>query len=261
MQDPDGQPPAPHLTRLMADAWPAAEQVELGEWRLRWTGGFSRRANSAVATGHPGRDLGQAVDAVETFYAERGRPARLQVSGRASPPELGGLLRRRGYREDAPTEVWVGPLSGMRGLRGGGWDLEEAGAPDDTWWAVYAGVEHGWAAGSVGDAATEAAYRGTLLRPAAPTVFVTACRDGSKACVGQGVAQGEWLCVQCVATRPEHRRRGAARAVMAALGRWGERHGCRSAYLAVLRSNAPAQALHRGAGLTPVDAYAYLCAP
>ncbi len=201
MQDPDGQPPAPHLTRLMADAWPAAEQVELGEWRLRWPGGFSRRANSAVATGHPGRDLGPAVDAVETFYAERGQPARLQVSGRASP------------------------------------------------------------AGSVGDAATEAAYRGTLLRPAAPTVFVTACRDGSKACVGQGVAQGEWLCVQCVATRPEHRRRGAARAVMAALGRWGERHGCRSAYLAVLRSNAPAQALHRGAGCTPVDAYAYLCAP
>ena len=111
---------------------------------------------------------------------ERSRPPRFQVSDRASPPELRRLLDERGYREDAPTEVWA-PLSGVCGLRGGGW-------------------------------------------------------------------------------RSEHRRRGAARAVLAALGRWGERHGCRSAHLAVLRSNAPAQALHRRAGFAPVDAYAYLCA-
>lgn len=81
MQDPDGQRSAPRLTRLMAGAWPAAEQVELGQ------------------------------------------PPRFQVSDRDGPPEPGGLLRRRGYREDAPTEVWVSSMSGMTGLRGGGWDL------------------------------------------------------------------------------------------------------------------------------------------
>jgi ribosomal protein S18 acetylase RimI-like enzyme len=59
-------------------------------------------------------------------------------------------------------------------------------------------------------------------------------------------------------TLAAHRRRGAAGAVLAALGRWGALWGCQRAHLAVMRANTAAQSLYRSAGFRPVASYSYL---
>jgi ribosomal protein S18 acetylase RimI-like enzyme len=260
MPGSDARPSALRLTHLIADAWPAAETSALGEWRLRWAWGVTRRANSVIATGHPDRALDAAVDTAEAFYAARGLATRFQLSKGAAPAALSLLLAERGYAEDARTDVITAPLAGVAVRGGAGWATAEATAPGDAWWLIYSAVEHG-SVQPAGGTDVEGAFRGTLLRPSAPTIFVTASRDGVPAAAGQGVAQGEWLGLQCVATLPEFRRTGGARAVMASLARWGERQGCRFVYLAVLRSNAAAQHLYRQAGFSAVDSYAYLCSP
>jgi ribosomal protein S18 acetylase RimI-like enzyme len=260
MPGSDARPAALRLTHLIADAWPAAETLALGEWRLRWAWGVTRRANSVIATGHPDRALDTAVDAAEAFYAGRGLATRFQLSKGAVLAELRPLLEERGYAEDARTDVMTAPLAGVAAREGAGWVTEEASAPGNPWWSIYSAVEHGSVQPAEG-ADIESALRGTLLRPSAPTIFVTASRDGVPAAAGQGVAQGEWLGLQCVATLPEFRRLGGARAVMASLARWGERRGCRFVYLAVLRSNAAARRLYRQRGFSPVGSYAYLCCP
>src|SRR5487761_37104 len=106
---------AAHLEVLMADAWRPAETVTLGAWRLRWAWGISRRANSVLAGGQPDRALGAAVDAAEAFYAARRLPARFHVSDSTAPVELRDHLARRGYSEDARTEVQAADISGMVG--------------------------------------------------------------------------------------------------------------------------------------------------
>ena len=70
-------PPAParrasltaiaRLEELCADAWPAFVDERLGAWRLRATGGFTARANSALAIGDPGLPTAAALAAVRTF--------------------------------------------------------------------------------------------------------------------------------------------------------------------------------------------------
>ena len=67
------------LERVMAEHWRPDEREDLGGWRLRAAGGFTGRANSALAVGSPGVDLGEALARVEAFYADRGLPALVAV--------------------------------------------------------------------------------------------------------------------------------------------------------------------------------------
>src|SRR3954467_345395 len=60
------------LERTMADGWRPLEVETLGGWLLRASGGFTRRGNSALALGSPGRPLDDAVAAVESWYDSRG---------------------------------------------------------------------------------------------------------------------------------------------------------------------------------------------
>ena len=51
------------LERAAAAGWRGAEEEWLGGWLLRATGGFTGRANSALATGNPGRPRDAALEA------------------------------------------------------------------------------------------------------------------------------------------------------------------------------------------------------
>src|SRR4051794_1802323 len=100
-------PPAPaqtvptaDLERVMADGWRAAEIELLGDWLLRASGGFTRRGNSALPVGSPGRPLDDAVATVEGWYAVRGLPPRVQVPLDTSAGQLTGMLTDRGWRAE-----------------------------------------------------------------------------------------------------------------------------------------------------------------
>ena len=67
------------LENLCADAWPARVDRPLGAWRLRAAGGFTGRANAALAVGDPGIPVPAALEAVRAFAAEHGVPPRVHV--------------------------------------------------------------------------------------------------------------------------------------------------------------------------------------
>jgi hypothetical protein len=56
-----------------------------GGWLLRAAGGFTGRANSALATGDPGMPLADAVGEVCRWYTVRGLPALVSL---AYPSEI-----------------------------------------------------------------------------------------------------------------------------------------------------------------------------
>ena len=82
-------PPAPprraslsaitRLEGLCADAWPALVDERLGAWRLRAAGGFTARANSALAIGDPGMPTAAALATVRAFAERHGIPPRVQA--------------------------------------------------------------------------------------------------------------------------------------------------------------------------------------
>ncbi len=191
-------------------------------WLLRSSAtATARRANSVLAFPGGGAYDERDVAAVDAHYARLGKPAVAAVLGESPEREF---------------------------LRGLGWVPESHDA--DTHFQL----------GSV--ARARRAVTGADTSSVAVTIG-----GGVATAVIPGAAQGvaayadDWVGFRGIEVEPEHRRRGLARAIMAALLEWGAERGATTAYLQVLGHNAPALALYDGLGFTTHHAYAYLTPP
>ena len=197
------------LDRLQLRAWPAAHEEMLGGWRLRFTGGVTRRANSVLPHEPAPLDIEDAIARVEAAYTERDLDSRFLVSPAASPPDLDVILAQRGYKAEAPTLVQTAvlplrPLPVAEGI-----DVE-VGDFDEAWLSAYAAAE------SLTPGEVEG-RRGIHGRIRADAGYATARVDGRLAGVGSVVVEEGWAGIHNMATAPAYQRRGTARAVLNAL--------------------------------------------
>nr|WP_240942174.1 GNAT family N-acetyltransferase [Planosporangium thailandense] len=241
------------LERVAAAGWPAPEQARLGEWLLRAASGWTARGNSALPLGDPGRTLRAAVDAVETWYADRGLPPKITV-----PDPVGGRITvevtDRGWTPAPPTLVQTAALADVTAAAGAEIEVRLDAAPPDAWLAAVAGYK-----GTLPDAARRIITGVPLARYAG--IYAP---DGSPIAVGRGViADGhpEWLGLSLVTVDPAHRRRGLGRAVVASLARWAAGAGATRAYLQVEERNTAAVAMYAPLGFRTHHAYVTWTAP
>ncbi len=227
------------VERRAIAAWPAEVAEERGGWLLRHTPGVRRRrSNSAVPPAGPPSE--PAIEELEAFYGERGRPVLVQVGPDETHRDLDTLLAARGYRVDAPTMVLTAFTADViAATREADADLAER---PDAWVDVFAELDEHDDSAQVGQK--------VISRIAAPAAFVTV-PDGGRA-FGMGIfaADGEWAGAFAMATRPDRRRQGVAEAVLGAGARWAARAGAHRLYLQVERDNAPARSLYERAGFT-----------
>jgi ribosomal protein S18 acetylase RimI-like enzyme len=235
------------LERDCADAWPAVVDQPLGQWRLRAAGGFTGRANSALTLGDPGVPLADALTVVEEFADHNGIPATAHVIS-GTPIEAG--LTAAGWRVDpdhpggTESVVMTGPLSGLTVPVPAGVRVSDV-APDD-WWPLVVGAP----------APTPAQHR--VLAGRAGVGFGTArAPDGRVIGVVRGAVVGDLLHIARLAVVPEHRRRGVAEGLLAALARWGGRGGAERCALQVTTLNAGAISLYARLGCGPHHRYRY----
>ncbi len=243
------------LEAVVAEHWRPDERVDLGGWRLRAAGGFTGRANSALAIGSPGVPLHDAVAAVEDFYRRRGLPPRVAVPHAAhvdpDEPALARELAARGWAVDTPTLVMTAALAALPGAAGvplpAGCSVATAPEPDAAWLERY----H---------------YRGTTAVPPAgrrvlvsadAQVFVRVLDGGETVAVARGSASPGWVGLTAVEVAPSHRRRGLARRLLAEVADWGRARGAVSAFLQVAAANTGARALYGAAGFSVHHAYHY----
>ncbi|MFF9629530.1 GNAT family N-acetyltransferase [Streptomyces fradiae] len=247
------------LARAQARAWQPEESRPLGQWTLRAARGFTRRANSALAVGDPGMPLDDALARVRAWYGERGLPAYVQAATGAEGTQeaLCAALEERGWRREVSAEVRIGGLAPVAdlgaGLPGGGPGPsgEAAGAsagggtgrvtlsraPDAGWLRRYQRV------GEPGPHVRNVLSTG-------PSVWFASVRGEGEVpvAIGRCVVDARWAGFMAVEVDPAHRRRGLARAVMAALAGRALEEGASAAWLQVETGNAAARALYDGMG-------------
>jgi ribosomal protein S18 acetylase RimI-like enzyme len=235
------------LEAVAAQGWRPAETGTVGGWLLRAAGGFTSRANSVLPLRSPGVPLDEALERAGAWYAERGLPLLLQVpieARRLLDAELG----ERGWPILTETHVLAAHLDVLGGA-GPAADVRLDTEPDDAWLARYRD----------GDGLDPVA-RAVLVRHER-VVFASVRDGGAVLAVGRGVVDQDWLGVSAVEVDPAQRRRGLARAVMAALWQWGREQGVRHSYLQVEADNEPALALYARLGYWPHHAYRYRAQP
>jgi N-acetylglutamate synthase len=236
-------PSVRQLEEIAYDFWCAPETEELDGWRLRFAYGVSGRANSVWPNGDGETPLAEKLDRAERWYAARGVPALFQLTAAARPAGLAEALLARGYAwRGTPVSVETARLEGVVERSSG--DAELAEEVDDAWIAMWVGTR--------GFDRVDAA-RAIATGSPGRTVFA---RIGDIA-VGRGVVVGEWLGITSMATLPDARRRGHARAILNTLARWGRDLGARRVLLQVEETNAAARGLYASAGFVQSHTYRY----
>lgn len=249
------------LDELAARATVAAEEHHLDGWWLKVADLPFRRCNAVLPPVGAGLDpaAGRVLDAVERWYAERGRRVVVQISSVDPGAEaLDALLARRGYEVEAPVHVLTCSFDGGR-------DAGAARAPDPGLRVVVregideASARH-YAAAHGGDGAARErteAYGRMMQVLAGAALGVAASVDGQPAGVGFGVLDQGWLGIFGMGTAPALRGRGVATAVVRALVAAAVERGATGAYLQVETDNPVAISLYEGLGFRRDHGYHY----
>lgn len=239
------------LEAIAVTAWPPAAAETLEGWRLGFDRGVTRRANSVLPNELPaGADPEALIDAAERRYRGHGLAPCFKICPAAQPADLDGRLAARGYRDEGHSSVLTAPLEAQQPAPAGGEGLEIRlqAAPDDAWLAAC------W---PDSDPAQAEAKRLISSRIRPPRCFALGLVEGRPAGAAAAAVDSGWTCINAVQTHPDFRRRGIARALMAALTAWAGDQGAGHLYLQVEEDNTPAQRLYTGLGFGFAYPYHY----
>jgi ribosomal protein S18 acetylase RimI-like enzyme len=253
------------LENVCADAWPARVDRPLGGWRLRAAGGFTGRANAALAVGDPGVPVPVALDAARAFAAEHGVPPRVHVPV-GSPWDRAvsdaGWVLDAGHEAGAEVAVLVVDVERLIDDGSGDHGVELTGRPTDAWWATALGraptADERWVLDPLGH---DQETNGGCARPApdAPprTAFGLVADTGTV----RAAVVDDHLHLSRLAVTPAARRTGVGTRLTAAAAEWGRARGARWAVLQVALHNTAARALYHRLGATEHHRYRYLVPP
>jgi N-acetylglutamate synthase len=238
------------LEELAFAGWPALESRDAAGWRLRFSGGYTKRANSINALGQDAQVDGKTLEGLEAAYRERHQRPVWRLTPLA-PPAMADLLTRRGHRPIDRSLLQVCPLQpGFAAAP----EVAIQPAPSAVWldaFDTYSPVrpEH------------RDTMRRMLASIAAPAGFAFVEEAGQPMAMAIGAVQDDHMGLFDVLVMPQARRRGLARKVTESLYAWAWRHGARFAYLQVVATNAAAMPLYAAQGFRTVYDYEYFMPP
>ncbi|WP_252441211.1 GNAT family N-acetyltransferase [Pseudonocardia humida] len=240
------------LEELCADAWPAVVDRPLGGWRLRAAGGYTGRANSALAVGDPGMPVAAALDVLRGFAVEHAIPARVQAPI-GSPWDAAvareGWVLDSGHEAGAEVSVMVADLAALP--RRPGPVVEVPERPSAQWWGLG------------GDGEPSPAKRHVLDPGGSPRTAFLLARGADGEPVGRlrATAVADHLHLSVLDVLPTERRKGLATTLVGVAADWGGAAAARWAVLQVALHNTGARALYGRLGFVEHHRYRYLVPP
>jgi ribosomal protein S18 acetylase RimI-like enzyme len=234
------------LERRAFQAWPALETDTTAGWVRRFSGGYTKRANSINAL-EADIEFNQSLKtALEAPYQARGLPPIWRLTPLA-PPEVDAALAGAGYRRIDESLVQRSALDGRLVQDP---EVRIDPVPSAVWLAGFAELSP-----------VAPAHRETMARMlrsiAAPVGFARVEDDGEPVAFALGVVDDDHVGLFDVLVAPRARRRGLARRLTESVCAWGHAHGARFAYLQVVATNQAALPLYAALGFETVYSYGY----
>lgn len=238
------------LARRTLPGWLAWSEP-LGEWTLRFGGGFTGRANSCQAVGDPGMSPADAAARIVAYADQHGIPPLAQAITGSDPDRA---LTALGWVETyEPTAVLAVRLADLLGTTLPDRSVGVSEELGDAWRAAY----HRSRPNDADPAVLE-----MILAGHPPRAFGSVGDDdGQPLAIARGHVDHDWLGLAAIWTDPDHRRRGLATQIIMAVGHWAARRGARYAYLQVASANTGAITAYGRLGFQPHHAYRYLRPP
>ena len=228
------------IERVCQRAWPALEEERLGDWRLRFAGGYTRRANSANPLNAAPRDMEHAITESRARYRARGLPSIFRIPSFLDSA-VDAQLAAADYTREAESIVLFGADEGWRG-RGGDPDVQLSDDPISSWLASAARLRgHGPDISPL--------FTRIVASLDLPVAFASLQQGDAVVATGFAVVAEGLTCFEAIVTDSAWRGHGFGRRLVNELLAWGAQLGATGACLQVEADNAPAQAVYRRVGL------------
>ena len=227
------------------NAWPALQRMLYDGWVLRFSKGYTKRANSANALYPSAIDTREKVAFCEAQYKARELGPIFRITPFA-PADLDGILEACGYELIDTTLVQHLDLSQNTPTPSG--QVRETTL--DDWLPIYCRLK---------SAPLEAhrTHREILEAILGRCFYAALTISGEAVSCALGVLEGEFFGFFDVVTAPEHRNKGHGTALLSSMLDWAQENGARHAYLGVVEANSPARHLYDKLGFREVYRYWY----
>ena len=236
------------IEEVALNAWPALQQVLLDGWILRFSRGYTKRANSVNALYPSEMNVRTKIDICEEHYRERGQSVVFRLTPFCFPTGLDEVLAGRGYERIHPTMVMHLDLSRARVATPVPGDLRCQSL--DDWMSSYCRMR--------GEPLSfHQTHRELLGMVPGSRYPVSLLSDGQVVSCGLGVLERSYLGLFDIITHPEKRNMGYGTALICGILEWAQGLGARHAYLQVMMNNAPAQHVYHRLGFQDLYPYWY----
>ena len=154
------------------NAWPALRSALLSGWVVRFSGGLTRRANSANSLGVRGADREVPIAECEQLYRHHHLPTIFRVISIVEPA-IDETLAARGYSSEGLSIVLYGNIDAIRAVRDP--EVLLRSRPTSGWLATMAALQN--------HTTREAGlYRQIIGRLAIPAAFASISDENGRRC-------------------------------------------------------------------------------
>lgn len=236
------------MEEIHMNQWQPLQTMLYDGWVLRFSKGYSRRANSINPLYHSSGDLEEKIKQCEALYERHQLSTIFKITPLSQPSELDDVLEQRGYIADEIVSIQVASLDNIAepSLQ----TVQVNGQVEDEWIALFcrmSGVEE----------RHQETKKRMLGHELSEQGYFVVYDGGVPVAVGLGMIERGVLGVFDVVTDAQFRGKGYAKQLLLHMMNWGKARGATHSYLAVVPDNVAAVRLYGKLGYEEVYRYWY----
>ena len=226
-------------------------------WILKFSEGYTGRANSVSLLYPSSKPIAEKVDFCENMYKKQGLPCQFKLT--ELDTELNDFLTKRGYQAVTPTHLMVHDLDCPVKPDNDTTSSENnskieyifSTSPDE-WLPVFFKIHE------INDAHDQDVYKRMIAKVLVDTIYCTLIYDGKPAAASSAAIENSYMLLQNVIVAKEYRGLGLGKKVCAALLEKARVSGAHQSYLQVVQTNTVAANLYKKLGFEKLYSYWYM---
>lgn len=237
------------IEELSMNAWPSMQTHLYDGWILRFSDGYTKRANSINPLYPSTIDLEEKIAVCESLYWDKKLPAPFKfIGGMEGQMELENKLCGKGYEKLDETSVMTLPLQFHKGKASS--SLKYEAAFTDAW-------EDGFIRCNAINPAYESVMRKMLGNILGKKIIVSKIMDGTIVACGFGVMERGYVGIFDIVVDKAYRGMGIGKDVVQSILGTAKEEGAETAYLQVIKGNMIAESLYEALGFKESYRYWY----
>ncbi|KPD08824.1 hypothetical protein AM501_07860 [Aneurinibacillus migulanus] len=223
------------IEELSLNAWASLQTMVYDGWLIRFSNGYTKRANSVNPIYESTEDLDRKIHYCENIFNTRSLKPVFKITESVYPETLDKVLEDHGYTAIDHTSVQLLLLSTLKEPLIHTVKLEER--LNDAWLNQFCKLNN--------QSETNKAIMKQMLSLITPkTCFVSLYDNDTVVACGLGVLERGYLGIFDIVTDLHYRNRGFGEQLMLNLLKWGKENGAEYAYLQVMLNNGSALRLY-----------------